>query len=97
MFSFILINYLFDLTLKDFSINEKLNVCSNEKVSIYSLFQSEQLDAPQQTMDIGEKMKIRALKSYGVQEDFLKNLEMLSNENKQENDLRYLWHWFDCK
>jgi hypothetical protein len=48
-------------------------------------------------MDIGEKMKIRALKSYGVQEDFLNNLEMISNENKQENDLRYLWHWFDCK
>lgn len=77
-------------------MNEKLNVCINDKVSIYSLLQSDQLDTNQQSMDIGEKMKQRALNSYGVQEDFLSNLELVSND-KQESDLRYLWHWFDCK
>ena len=45
-------------------------------------------------MDIGEKMKQRALKSYGVQ-DFLLNIDLLSSD-KSESDVKYLWHWFDC-
>jgi len=46
-------------------------------------------------MDIGEKMKQRALKNYGVQ-DFLLNIPLLSSD-KSDNDVKYLWQWFDCK
>ena len=45
-------------------------------------------------MDIGEKMKQRALKNYGVQ-DFLLNVPLLAE--KGENDVKYLWQWLDCK
>ena len=72
-----LIKLIFISILKDFSMNEKLNICTNEKVTIYSLLQSENAHVNQHSMDIGEKMKIRALKSYGVQEDFLYNLELI--------------------
>jgi len=71
----------------DFSINENLNVCVNDKVLVSNL---SRLD----NKDIGEKMKMRALKSYGVNENFLSNLEMISNED-YESDLKYLWQWFD--
>lgn len=45
-------------------------------------------------MDIGEKMKQRALKNYGVQ-DFLLNIPLLSD--KSDNDVKYFWQWLDCK
>ena len=45
-------------------------------------------------MDIGEKMKQRAIKNYGVQ-DFLLNIDLLSSD-KSDNDVKYLWQWFDC-
>lgn len=45
--------------------------------------------------DIGEKMKQRALKSYGVS-DFLSNIDLLSKDDS-ENDVKYLWYWLDCK
>ena len=46
-------------------------------------------------VDIGDRMKMRALNSYGVQ-DFLLNFNLISND-RSENDLRYLWTWFDRK
>lgn len=47
----------------------------------------------QNEMDIGFKMKHRAMKSYGVQ-DFLLNINLLSSDDS-ENDVKYLWNWFD--
>jgi hypothetical protein len=47
----------------------------------------------QNEMDIGVKMKQRAIKSYGVQ-DFLLNINLLSSDDS-ENDVKYLWNWFD--
>lgn len=44
--------------------------------------------------DIGIKMKQRAIKSYGVQ-DFLLNINLLTRDDS-ENDVEYLWRWFDC-
>ena len=76
-------------------MNEKLNVCVNDKVSVFNLIHSNENEMTQ-GMDIGEKMKIRAIKSYGVHEDFSLNLNLIKNDNKQENDLIYLWKWFDC-
>lgn len=46
-------------------------------------------------LDVGEKMRQRALNSYGVGE-FLKNIELLSSDGS-ENDVKYLWYWLDCK
>ncbi len=46
-------------------------------------------------VDIGEIIKQRALKSYGVQ-DFLLNINLLSDD-KSEMDVKYLWTWFDSK
>ncbi len=48
----------------------------------------------QDEIDIGLKMKQRAIKSYGVQ-DFLLNINLLSSDDS-ENDVKYLWNWFDC-
>lgn len=48
----------------------------------------------QNEIDIGLKMKQRAIKSYGVQ-DFLLNINLLSSDDS-ENDVKYLWNWFDC-
>lgn len=46
-------------------------------------------------LDIGEKIKQRVIKNYGVQ-DFLLNVDLLS-QDKSENDVKYLWEWLDCK
>ena len=73
---------------KGFSFNEKINIASNDRVSIWNIKNENDLD-------IGEKMKQRAIKNYGVQ-DFLLNIDLLSAD-KSDNDLKYLWQWFDCK
>ena len=67
-------------------MNDKINIAISDKISTVNVADSE--------MDIGEKMKQRALKSYGVQ-DFLLNIDLLSSD-KSESDVKYLWHWFDC-
>jgi hypothetical protein len=68
-------------------MNDKFNIAMNDKVIILDTFQNEN------DIDIGVKMKRRALKSYGVQ-DFLHNIELISND-PSEVDLKYLWTWFD--
>jgi WD repeat-containing protein mio len=82
-------NGLMDLTVTDFlpiafSANDCLNIVTNDKVSMFNIKNEED------DLDIGEKMKYRAVNSYGVQ-DFLLNIELLSEKN--ENDVRYLWQW----
>ena len=93
MVSFNTFNVLMDLIVADhcpigFSMNDKLNVCMNDKVLTLDMIQNDS------DIDIGVKMKYRALKSYGVQ-DYLLNINLISDE-KNENDLKYLWSWFDC-
>ena len=93
MVSFNTFNILMDLIVADhcpigFSMNDKLNVCMNDKVLTLDMIQNDS------DIDIGVKMKYRALKSYGVQ-DYLLNINLISDE-KNENDLKYLWSWFDC-
>lgn len=42
-------------------------------------------------LDISQIMKERALKNYGLNKDFLSNIEYCGN-NKE---LTFLWQWFD--
>ncbi len=74
---------------KGFSQNDVLNIGINDKVTILDIIQKEN------ETDIGVKMKKRAINSYGVQ-DFLQNVELLAKD-ESENDVKYLWNWFDCK
>ena len=76
--------------IKGFSFNENLNVAIKDKISILKTTTNEGAE-----MDIGEKMKQRAIKNYGVQ-DFLLNIPLLTSD-KSDNDVKYLWQWFDCK
>lgn len=62
----------------------------SDKVSVLDVNKSND-----DVLDIGEKMKQRALNSYGVG-DFMKNIELLSSDGS-ENDVKYLWYWLDCK
>lgn len=71
-----------------FSVNDELNIGINDKVLVNKI----QADID---VDIGDRMKKRALNSYGV-EDFLTNLNLVSND-RSENDLRYMWTWFQRK
>ena len=63
---------------KGFSYNDKINIAINDKVSILNIKNDSE-------MDIGEKMKQRAIKNYGVQ-DFLLNIDLLSSD-KSDNDV----------
>lgn len=72
-----------------FSINDKLNIAMNDKILRLDQAQNEN------EIDIGEKMKARASKNYGVQ-NFLSNIDLISKD-RSEADLRYLWTWFDSK
>lgn len=85
------------------------------KINDYTILTENIMD-----IEIGEKMRQRALKNYGVQkifekntnetfeknsseifeknanELFEKNADLISNDNKVEADLKYLWQWLDC-
>lgn len=71
-----------------FSVSDELNIGINDKVMVNKI----QADVE---IDVGDRMKTRALNSYGV-EDFLTNLNLVSND-RSENDLRYMWTWFQRK
>lgn len=71
-----------------FSVSDELNIGINDKVMVNKI----QADVE---IDVGDRMKTRALNSYGV-EDFLTNLNLVSND-RSENDLRYMWNWFQRK
>ena len=59
----------------------------NDKVLVLDMLQNDS------DIDIGEKMKMRALNSYGVV-DFQTNESLISND-RNETDLKYLWQWFN--
>lgn len=75
------------LLKKGFSADGILNIGMNQKVTRYdsNVFEDE--------IDIGVKIKQRAIKNYGVQ-DFLLNVDLL---DKNESDVKYLWQWLDCR
>ncbi len=84
---------LMDLIVADycpigFSMNDNLNVCMNDKI-----LRLENVCSSENDMNIGEKMKTRAMKNYGVQ-NFLANLDLISNDSC-EADLKYFWTWLD--
>lgn len=63
---------------------------NSDKVSVLNVNEaSDEVES-----DIGERMKERAMRAYGVR-DFLKNIELLSSDGS-ENDVKYLWYWLDC-
>ncbi|CAF0718217.1 unnamed protein product [Brachionus calyciflorus] len=83
------------LSLKDFiiaeyshigvSADERLNVAFNDKMCSFSI------SSINPEIEIGEKIKQRALKSYGIH-DFLSNINLISND-KSEQEIKYLWQW----
>lgn len=87
-------------------MNDQLNIAFKDKVTIYNQGNSF-------GVDIGDKMKRRALKSYGAQ-GFLQNIEIIDatispptfesigQESGQlvendESDVKYLWQWCDSE
>ena len=66
----------------------------NDKINIFDPIDSQ--DSDLNLPDIGERIKQRALKSYGVR-DFAHNIQLLEAEENCESDVKYLWNWFDCK
>jgi hypothetical protein len=86
-------NFLFE-NEQEFSRDDKLVIGSNNKITFFDPVDADD-EAAAATQGIGERIKERALKSYGVQ-DFLLNIPLLSEEDKSEDDVKYMWNWFEC-
>lgn len=89
-------NSILDLCVTDYSLlafsgTNNLNMANGDKVAVLNVNEANKEAAE---LDIGDKMKQRAIQSYGVG-DFLKNIELLSSDGS-ENDVKYLWYWLDC-
>ncbi|RNA42728.1 WD repeat-containing mio [Brachionus plicatilis] len=69
------------------SFNETLNFAVGDKVWT---IQSEKID---EELDIGEKIKKRAINFYGIK-SFLKNISLLSDD-KSELEIKFVWQWLD--
>lgn len=83
-------------------MNDQLNIAFKEKVTIYNQGNSF-------GVDIGDKMKRRALKAYGAQ-GFLHNIDIIDATispasydqegqlvENDESDVKYLWQWCDSE
>ena len=82
-----------DYAALSFSPDNLLAVSSND-INKENINEFEIVKKNDQTLQIDERMKERAINNYGVQE-FLSNAEIIKNENKDELDVVYLWQWLD--
>lgn len=46
-------------------------------------------------IDIGEKMRQRAKKSYGIK-SFTQTINLLSDD-ESEQEIKFLWQWLECR